>query len=83
VQQRRSGIDRVPAALRSLGVTVREFEVFELVAQGAGNKAIAGRLHISPRTAEKHVASLIGKTGQPDRSTLNEFAAAVLEQVQD
>jgi predicted ATPase/DNA-binding CsgD family transcriptional regulator len=79
VRQRRSGIDRVPTELRGFGVTVREFEVFELVARGAGNKAIAGRLHISPRTVEKHVASLIGKTGHIDRSTLGEYAAGVLD----
>ncbi|WP_231905449.1 LuxR C-terminal-related transcriptional regulator [Saccharothrix espanaensis] len=40
-----------------------------------GNKAIATRLHISPRTVEKHVASLITKTAQPDRESLSAFAA--------
>jgi DNA-binding CsgD family transcriptional regulator/tetratricopeptide (TPR) repeat protein len=77
VQQRRSGTDQVPKQLRGHGVTVREFEVFVLLADRMGNKAIATRLHISPRTVEKHVASLISKTGQPDRESLSAYAAAL------
>jgi DNA-binding CsgD family transcriptional regulator len=75
VRQRRTGTDRVPAAVRALGVTVREYEVFELLVDRLGNKAIASRLHISPRTVEKHVASLIIKTGQPDREALYDYIA--------
>lgn len=73
VRQRRTGIEGVPAALRRHGVTVREFEVARLLAARIGNKDIAGRLHISPRTVEKHVASLLRKTGHPDRAA---FATA-------
>jgi DNA-binding CsgD family transcriptional regulator len=80
VQQRRSGTDRVPADLRERGVTVREFEVFELLARRLGNRGVADRLHISPRTVEKHVASLLVKTGQPDRQKLMEFATGRLSQ---
>ncbi|WP_433262812.1 helix-turn-helix transcriptional regulator [Actinosynnema sp. CS-041913] len=75
VPQRRTGSDQVPRELRALGVTVREFEVFRLLAGRLGNKAIATRLHISPRTVEKHVASLITKTAQPDRESLSSLAA--------
>ncbi|HWO68649.1 MAG TPA: helix-turn-helix transcriptional regulator, partial [Umezawaea sp.] len=77
VQQRRTGTEQVPRQLRVLGVTVREFEVFLLLANRMGNKAIAARLHISPRTVEKHVASLISKTSRPDREALSTFAAAM------
>ncbi|HUQ61800.1 helix-turn-helix transcriptional regulator [Lentzea sp.] len=77
VQQRRSGTEQVPRQLRGHGVTVREFEVFVLLADRMGNKAIGTRLHISPRTVEKHVASLIAKTGQPDRESLSAYAAAL------
>ena len=77
VQQRRSGTEQVPKQLRGHGVTVREFEVFVLLADRMGNKAIGTRLHISPRTVEKHVASLIAKTGQPDRESLSAYAAAL------
>ena len=77
VAQRRTGTERVPAALRSHGVTVREYEVFELLAQRLGNRTIAARLHISYRTVEKHVASLLMKTGEPDREALNDLAGQI------
>ena len=60
------------------GVTVREYEVLRLLPQRLGNREIAARLHLSPRTVEKHVASLITKTRQPDRIALGEFAATAL-----
>ncbi|MFI8961690.1 AAA family ATPase [Streptomyces sp. NPDC053493] len=73
VRQRRSGTELVPAGLRRCGITVREFEVARLLAERFGNRDIAGRLHISPRTVEKHVASVLQKTGLPDRAA---FASA-------
>jgi DNA-binding CsgD family transcriptional regulator/tetratricopeptide (TPR) repeat protein len=75
VQQRRTGTEQVPKELRVLGVTVREFEVFLLLSHRLGNKAIAARLHISPRTVEKHVASLLTKTGRTDRESLSGYAS--------
>ncbi|WP_280519477.1 helix-turn-helix transcriptional regulator [Winogradskya consettensis] len=75
VRQRRSGSTRVPAPMRALGVTVREYEVLMLLAQRLGNRSIAARLHISPRTAEKHVASLITKTGVAGRDALGDVGA--------
>ncbi len=77
VRQRRAGVDRVPGDLRSAGVTVREYEVLVLLAERLGNKDIGQRLHISPRTVEKHVASLLTKTGLADRSALADHAAAL------
>lgn len=41
------------------------------------NRETAGRLHLSPRTVERHVSSLLGKTGLPNRIALSEFAAEV------
>ncbi|TDU84473.1 regulatory LuxR family protein [Kribbella voronezhensis] len=74
VRQRRTGDEAVPPDLRKLGVTVRELEVGRLLAQRIPNKAIAKRLHISPRTVEKHVANLLTKTGQHDRDAFASFA---------
>jgi DNA-binding CsgD family transcriptional regulator len=74
VAQRRRGHDRIPDELRRLGVTVREFEVLRLVADRLGDREIAERLFLSPRTVEKHVASLRGRTGQPDRAALVTYA---------
>jgi catechol 2,3-dioxygenase-like lactoylglutathione lyase family enzyme len=36
-----------------------------------------GRLHLSPRTVEKHVASLLAKTGGQRRTQLAKYAAAL------
>jgi DNA-binding CsgD family transcriptional regulator len=79
VSQRRTGSDQVPAHLRQLGITTREYEVCLLLVDRIGNKSIASRLHISPRTVEKHVASLMTKTRQPDRESLSSFARTVLQ----
>ncbi len=70
VTQRREGHDGIPDPLRRLGVTVREFEVLSLVAERMGDREIAERLFLSPRTVEKHVASLRSRTGTPDRAAL-------------
>ena len=60
---RPSGHGDLPGSLRALGVTEREADVLRLVAQGLGNREIAERMFLSPRTVEKHVASLLAKTG--------------------
>lgn len=83
VRQRRTGSERVPGRLRELGVTLREFEVFELLAHRLANKALAARLHISPRTVEKHVASLLMKTEIRDRGALVEYAAEHMSATSD
>jgi DNA-binding CsgD family transcriptional regulator len=63
VPRRRPGDGELPGQLRALGVTEREADVLALVAQGLGNREIAERMFLSPRTVEKHVASLLAKTG--------------------
>jgi DNA-binding NarL/FixJ family response regulator len=70
----------VPDYLRAIGVTVREHEVLQLIVERLTNKAIANRLHISPRTVEKHVASLILKAEVADRVELSDFAASAYSQ---
>jgi DNA-binding CsgD family transcriptional regulator len=63
VPRRRPGAEKLPGELRALGVTDREADVLALLAQGLGNREIAERMFLSPRTVEKHVASLLAKTG--------------------
>ncbi|MCX5231963.1 AAA family ATPase [Streptomyces sp. NBC_00233] len=75
VPQRRGGRERIPAELRTAGVTPREYEVFVLLLERPGNLQIAQRLCISPRTVEKHMASLMAKTGCVDRSALCALSA--------
>jgi DNA-binding CsgD family transcriptional regulator len=63
VPRRRAGGARVPGRLLALGVTERETEVLRLAARGLGNREIADRMFLSPRTVEKHVERLLAKTG--------------------
>jgi DNA-binding NarL/FixJ family response regulator len=52
---------RNDAALKSLGVTDREFAVLEHLAAGRSNKEIARTLDVSPNTIKTHIASLFQK----------------------
>jgi DNA-binding CsgD family transcriptional regulator len=63
VPRRRAGEQQVPGRLRALGVTGREAEVLRLAARGLGNREIARRMVLSPRTVEKHVEHVLAKTG--------------------
>jgi len=56
--------------LARFGITAREAEILELVAAGLANKEIAARLHLSHRTVEKHVESLLRKTCATSRTML-------------
>jgi DNA-binding CsgD family transcriptional regulator/tetratricopeptide (TPR) repeat protein len=54
----------------ALGITAREADVLRLVTEGESNRQIAARLHVSPRTVEKHVESLLRKTAARSRTQL-------------
>lgn len=57
-----------PAPVR--GLTAREREVLELVAEGLSNTEIAERLHIGVTTVKTHITSLMTKTDSPNRVRL-------------
>lgn len=48
----------------------REREVFDLLLDNLSNKEIAGRLHVSERTAKFHVSNLLAKYGVKRRADL-------------
>jgi non-specific serine/threonine protein kinase len=54
-------------AARAEGLTPREWEVLDLVGAGLSDREIADALRISPRTASKHVANILGKLEVPSR----------------
>jgi putative nucleotidyltransferase with HDIG domain len=56
------------------GLSDREVEVLRLVARGLSNRAIAGALFISQRTAEHHVQHVYGKIGTSTRAAAALFA---------
>jgi len=49
------------------GLTARERDVLELIAQGLGNATIAQRLGMAPKTVSNHVTSIFAKLGVSDR----------------
>lgn len=52
----------------SFGLTAREIEVAELVAEGRTNRDVAEALHISPHTVKHHVSHIMAKLEVPSRS---------------
>lgn len=50
------------------GVTPRELEVLQLLAEGLTNKQVGKRLGISARTVKTHVQNLLSKLDVPDRT---------------
>jgi DNA-binding CsgD family transcriptional regulator len=75
--RRRAADAELPAFLITAGVTSREAEVLDLLADRLSNREIAGRLFVSPRTVEKHVAALLAKLGAGDRGTLTQLARSL------
>jgi DNA-binding CsgD family transcriptional regulator len=72
---RRRADESLPPALREAGISRRELEVLNLLAEGLANREIADRLYLSPRTVERHIANMTAKTGLRTRSALIAFAA--------
>jgi DNA-binding NarL/FixJ family response regulator len=55
-------------------LTTREQEVLELLTHGLSNAEMGHQLHLSPRTVEKYVSSLLRKTSTSNRAELVRFA---------
>jgi DNA-binding CsgD family transcriptional regulator len=72
-QLRRRGNLRVPrgptraTAANPAGLTGRQVEVLELLAEGLTDAEIAARLSLSPKTVEHHVSALLAKLGVTSR----------------
>ena len=59
---------------KNLDLTQREQQVLDLLTTGLSNVEIGNKLHLSPRTIEKYVSSLLRKTETSNRSELLRFA---------
>lgn len=70
---REQGLTNVPprphasTRVNPAGLTNRQLDVAKLVARGYTNAEIAGRLYISPKTADHHVSAVLAKLGLPNR----------------
>ena len=52
----------------SRGLTAREVEVLQLVAQGRSNREIAAELYIAEKTARNHIERVYSKLGVNNRT---------------
>ena len=55
------------------GITEKEFEIIELVAQGCSNREIAGQLYLSEGTIRNYLSSILEKLELRDRTQLAVF----------
>jgi len=64
----------IAANASDLNLTKREQEVLDLLTTGLSNAEIGNALHLSPRTVEKYVSSLLRKTQTSNRAELVRFS---------
>ena len=79
-RMRAKGVLKIPRGSRAttrshpLGLTRREVQVLELLAQGLRNATIAKRLFVSTKTVDHHVSAILTKLGVPSREEAVAFA---------
>jgi DNA-binding CsgD family transcriptional regulator/tetratricopeptide (TPR) repeat protein len=72
-RMRGAGARRIPRGPRAttrrnlFGLTQREMQILGCLADGLSNGRIGARLHISPKTVDHHVSSVLGKLGAATR----------------
>jgi len=66
--------ERDMAQLQSLGITPRELEILELIAQGLSNREIAERVFVSENTVKTHTSRLFEKLGARRRTQAVQMA---------
>jgi len=62
------------ARIEALGITPRELEVLQLIAEGLSNKEMAGRLFVSENTVKTHASRVFDKLGATRRTQAVQFA---------
>jgi DNA-binding CsgD family transcriptional regulator len=73
-QMRLQGVRRIPRGARSstsenaFGLTRREAQILELLAEGLRNATIAKRLFLSSKTVEHHISAVLAKLGVSSRA---------------
>jgi DNA-binding CsgD family transcriptional regulator len=73
-KMRLQGVRRIPRGARSstsgnaFGLTRREAQILELLAEGLRNATIAKRLFLSSKTVEHHISAVLAKLGVSSRA---------------
>jgi DNA-binding CsgD family transcriptional regulator/tetratricopeptide (TPR) repeat protein len=79
---RAGGIRHIPRGPRAttrsnpFGLTVRELEILRCLATGLTNGGIGAKLHVSPKTVDHHVSSVLAKMGAASRGEAARIARA-------
>lgn len=68
LMQGRSGFD-----CRKYGITEKEFEIIELIAEGLSNKEIAEQIYLSEGTVRNYLSTILDKLSLRDRTQLAIF----------
>ena len=63
-----AGFVRDQGKVESLGITPRELEILELIAQGLSNREIAERAFVSENTVKTHLSRVFDKLGARRRT---------------
>jgi DNA-binding NarL/FixJ family response regulator len=66
--------EAIASSPNAFDLTKREQQVLDLLTTGLSNGDIGNKLHLSPRTVEKYVSSLLRKTETSNRAELVRFA---------
>ena len=61
-------------AIKSSGLSKREYEILELMAQGLSNKQIGEQLYISESTVKTHVSNVLSKLNSSRRTQAVQIA---------
>jgi DNA-binding CsgD family transcriptional regulator len=67
-----------PSTKQNGGLTTREVEVLAMLSDDMSNREIAGRLHLSEKTVDHHVAAILAKLGVSNRRQAARAAAPLV-----
>lgn len=81
-RMRGAGVRRIPRGPRQttrqnpFGLTTRELQILGCLSTGLTNSGIGAKLHVSPKTVDHHVSSVLSKLGAASRGEAARIARA-------